>query len=157
MTPELRAAAERLLDPNNGIGGGYGRDYVDGGYAADDAISVAKALLAEHPTDDDEPVKLDWFSAVCPWPLSASGDCRFYTTPVQNVWFGAVPEAEITLTVWFGGQSELQGVELDIRHPDDEKLICELGFHLSADTKGKMRAFLKTLELPIMEGGAQCE
>jgi hypothetical protein len=60
MSDELRAAAERLLDPECGIGEGTGTNYVAGGYAADDAVALAKAYLAEHPADDAEPVTLEW-------------------------------------------------------------------------------------------------
>ena len=53
-TYELKAAAERLLDSHEGIGNGTECDYEAGGYAAEDAIAVARAYLAGGWRDDFE-------------------------------------------------------------------------------------------------------
>lgn len=62
---ELRAAAGRLLREEDGIGAGRGTDYVDGGFAADDAIALAKHYRATHPADDGEAVVTEeWLRSI---------------------------------------------------------------------------------------------
>jgi hypothetical protein len=54
MTPELKAAAERL---RSGFNHAQCPDHCGD---CNDARALAEAYLAEHPTDDGEPVTLDW-------------------------------------------------------------------------------------------------
>lgn len=65
MTPELKAAAERVRRISNGefFDAVYGRNLSDLGqreFWMRDRELLADAYLAEHPADDDEPVDLDW-------------------------------------------------------------------------------------------------
>lgn len=71
---DVRAAVKRLLDPNDGIGAGQGTDYVDGGFAADDAAAVCRAWLAEHPADDGDLPTAEWLRAVGFQQVNDEGD-----------------------------------------------------------------------------------
>ncbi len=57
-TQELRAAAERLASEDASAYPRHGN-----AYALTDAVALARAWLAEHPADDEEPISQSWLLA----------------------------------------------------------------------------------------------
>ncbi len=75
MTPELRAAAERLRRHHDGCSPAFlescpyahqedGEWFHDHSKIYEDRGLVVDAFLAEHPPDEDEPVTDDWIRSV---------------------------------------------------------------------------------------------
>ncbi len=108
---ELRAAAERLTDPEDGIGEGTANDYVCGGFAADDAFALATAYLAEHPADDGEPITAEWLRSVGFVAHKPDG------LPAYAV----LPCVYIRLD---GGELELDGIPLDFSTRGQLRRLC---------------------------------
>lgn len=93
MTDDLRQAAERIVssgEPEN-----------RSGYCLD-AISLARAYLAEHAADDDEPVTEGWLIGLgCTLYVSSHADREFRFPDWEFLfWYTAVcgePDSHITI------------------------------------------------------------
>ncbi len=137
MTEEIKAAAERLIiceyDANgfvhNPIGGKPHSQAVDGHY-------VARAYLAEHPSDDGEPITEDWLSGLGAEFFPAtdyerpmyilSSSCRRFGWELARYEEGDEWTAELTVN-----RAYHLGVSHDIKTRGDVRRLCSaLGIEL---------------------------
>lgn len=124
MSDELRAAAERLL----GFDGYYEMQ-------ASDGKNLARAYLAEHPADDDEPVTADWLRSV---GFKQDADTEYTSDDLI-----LAPEDDQVALHWMQ-----EGIE-----PDEIRTIWIVaeneGIYTSASTRGALRRLAAALGVTL--------